>query len=106
MPKYLIEIRYNAEGVKGVMREGGAARREAAVRGIESVGGKLEALYFAFGDIDAYCLCELPDDSRALAISMALNQSGVMSAKLTPLMAPEAIDAATKVSVSFRPAGQ
>ncbi len=65
----------------------------------------MESLYFAFGDVDVYCICEMPDEARALAVSMALNQSGVASAKLTPLIAPETIDAATKVAISFRPPG-
>jgi uncharacterized protein with GYD domain len=105
MPKYLIEVRYNADGVKGVMREGGTGRREAAARAIESVGGKVEALYFAFGEVDVYCICDVPDESRAIAASMAINQSGVASARLTPLIAPETIDAAAKVNMAYRPAG-
>ena len=55
MPKYLIEARYTPEAVKGVMREGGSSRRAAAAKAVESVGGKLEAFYFAFGEVDAYC---------------------------------------------------
>ena len=52
MPKYLIEVRYNAEGARGVKREGGTARRDAAAKVAEALGGKLEAFYFAFGEVD------------------------------------------------------
>ena len=50
MPKYLFELHYTVEGAKGVQKEGGSARRAATVKAIESVGGKLESFYFAFGE--------------------------------------------------------
>jgi uncharacterized protein with GYD domain len=59
MPKYLVEVRYAAEGAAGLAREGGSARRVAAARTVESAGGKLEAIYFAFGDVvDAYMIID------------------------------------------------
>ena len=53
MPKYLVQVNYTAEGAKGLLREGGSKRRSAAQAGIESAGGRLESMYFAFGDADA-----------------------------------------------------
>jgi uncharacterized protein with GYD domain len=106
MPKYLVEARYSSEAVKGVMREGGSARRAAAAKAIESFGGKLEAYYFGFGDVDLYCIVDTPDEASAIAASMAINQSGIVSAKLIALIAPETIDAATKISGSYRAPGQ
>jgi uncharacterized protein with GYD domain len=106
MPKYLAEIRYGAEAAKGVNREGGSSRREAAARLIEGLGGKMEAFYFAYGEVDVYCICDMPDESRALALSIAVNQTGVMSCRLTVLIPPEVLDAAAKVEASFRPPGQ
>jgi uncharacterized protein with GYD domain len=52
MPKYLIEASYTLEGVKGVQSSGGTSRRDAIAALAESVGGRLESLYFAFGDHD------------------------------------------------------
>ena len=49
MAKYLFEAHYTAEGTKGLAREGGSGRREAVTKVVESVGGKLEAFYYAFG---------------------------------------------------------
>ena len=106
MPKYLFEVRYGAEAVKGLLRESATARREAAAKAIEGVGGKLEAFYFAYGEVDVYCIVELPDEAKAIGISMAVNQSGVMSGRLTPLIAPETVDAAAKAMPPFRPPGQ
>ncbi|HXW30244.1 MAG TPA: GYD domain-containing protein, partial [Xanthobacteraceae bacterium] len=67
MAKYLIEGHYTAEGAKAIAREGGGARRAAAAKMIESLGGKLEAFYFAFGDVDVYAIFELPDSIAAAA---------------------------------------
>ena len=52
MPKYLLEVTYTATGVKGVIKDGGSKRRAAAQKAIKSLGGKMEAFYFAFGSTD------------------------------------------------------
>ena len=82
MPKYLFEGRYNVEGAKGVARECGSGRREAIQKSFESLGGKLESLYFAFGDVDAYVIGDLPDNESAAAMSLAVNQSGVATGRV------------------------
>ena len=51
MPKYLVQANYTTEGAKSFARDGGTGRREAIAKMAESVGGKLETLYFAFGDV-------------------------------------------------------
>ena len=56
MSKYLLEIRYTLEGVKGVKAKGGSARVAAATELIEGVGGKIESFYFAFGGTDAFVI--------------------------------------------------
>src|SRR5688572_21178163 len=53
MAKYLIKASYTAEGIKGVMKDGGTKRRQAAEAAVKSTGGKLEGFYFAFGESDA-----------------------------------------------------
>ena len=49
MAKYLVMASYTAEGVKGVLKDGGTKRRQAAEQAIKGAGGKREAFYFAFG---------------------------------------------------------
>ncbi len=49
MPKYLFQASYTAEGAKGLLKEGGTKRRAAVEQLIKSVGGTLEAFYFALG---------------------------------------------------------
>ncbi len=61
MPKFLIEASYTLEGVRGVQSEGGSGRRDAIAKVAESVGGRLESFYFAFGDRDAYVVVDPPD---------------------------------------------
>jgi uncharacterized protein with GYD domain len=48
MAKYLWQSSYSADGLKGVMKEGGSSRRAAIEILINGLGGKLEAFYFAF----------------------------------------------------------
>jgi uncharacterized protein with GYD domain len=76
MPKYLFEARYTAEGAKGIEKEGGVSRREAVLKHLAQLGGKLEAMYFAFGDVDCYSIVDLPDNVSAAALSFAVNESG------------------------------
>ena len=68
MPKYLFQAQYTADGVKGLLSKGGSARRAAAQAMAESVGGSLEAFYFAFGTTDGFAIVELPDNSAAAAM--------------------------------------
>jgi uncharacterized protein with GYD domain len=42
MPKYLIEVSLTKDGAKGVAKDGGTKRRQAAEQFFKSAGGKLE----------------------------------------------------------------
>ena len=44
MPKYLIEASYTSEGAKGLLKDGGSKRRQAAEQAIKSAGGKPEEI--------------------------------------------------------------
>jgi uncharacterized protein with GYD domain len=105
VPKYLIEASYTKEGVAGVAKEGGSGRVEAVRRVTESLGGSVEAFYFAFGDADVYTIIDLPDNEAAAAVALAVNGSGAVSTKTVVLLTPEQIDAAAKRSVEYRPPG-
>jgi uncharacterized protein with GYD domain len=45
VPKYLLEVNYSVEGVKGVLKEGGSSRRSVVDELVEGMGGKLERFY-------------------------------------------------------------
>lgn len=105
MPKYLLKASYTTAGVKGVAADGGSSRVDAVSAAAGSVGGGLEAFYFAFGDADAYVILDLPDNEAATALALVVNSSGAVSVQTTPLITPEEVDAAAKRSVQYRPAG-
>ena len=105
MAKYLVRGNYVGDGVKGLMEEGGTRRVEAATAAIESAGGSLECMYFAFGDVDIFGICEFPDDASAAAFSLVVNASGAVTGSVTPLMTAEDLDAAASKTPSYRPPG-
>jgi uncharacterized protein with GYD domain len=106
MAKYLVEARYTAEGAKGLAREGGTGRRAAAAKAVEGLGGKIEAFYYAFGDVDAYVIFDVPDNVSAAALALAVGQSGGINTKTVVLITPEEMDQAGKKAVDFRPPGR
>jgi uncharacterized protein with GYD domain len=91
--------------VRGVAEEGGSSRVDAVKKATESVGGTLEAFYFAFGGADAYVIADLPDNETAAAVALTVNQSDRASVETVVLVTPEEMDAAAKKDVDFRPAG-
>ena len=105
MSKYLIRANYVGDGIKGLMSEGGSRRRDAAKAAVESVGGTLDCMYYAFGDTDVYAICDLPDQASATAFSLLINSSGAVSLNLVPLMTPEDVDAAVAKAPKYRAPG-
>lgn len=106
MPKYLLRVNYTAEGAKGVIRDGGSKRRAVAQAAAESVGGRIESFYFAFGDTDAFLVAELPDAASAAAIALTVSASGGATIQTTVLMTPEEVDAASKKSPLYSAPGR
>ena len=106
MPKYLFEARYSSEGAGGLAREGGVGRRAAARKHLEELGGKLESMYFAFGEVDCFLIADLPNNASAAAFSLAGNESGAMASRTIVLMVPEELDDATVKKAFFRAPGR
>ena len=105
MAKFLLQASYTTEGLKGLLKDGGSKRRAAAEEAVKSVGGKVEAFYFAFGDSDAIVIVDAPDNVSATAVALAVNASGAVHSKTTVLLTPAEVDQATKKTVSYRPPG-
>ncbi|MDX2379506.1 MAG: GYD domain-containing protein [Acidimicrobiia bacterium] len=105
MPKFLLQGSYTPEGVKGLMAEGGSARLAAGTAAVESAGGTVESLYFAYGDTDVLGICDFPDAAGAAAVSLLINASGAISVTLTPLITAEELDAAAAKTPSYRAPG-
>src|SRR5262249_11964573 len=103
---FLIEANYGVEGVKGLLKDGGSKRREAAKAAIKSVGGKMEEFYFAFGGTDAFVILDAPDNVSAAAASAAINASGSVQVRTIVLLTPEEMDEAVKKNVKYRAPGE
>lgn len=106
MKKYLIKASYNANGVKGLLEDGGTKRKLVVQKMLAEMGGKLESFYYAFGEHDAYIVSELPDDVSAAAIGLRVNSTGLVSITTTVLLSPEDIDAASKKSINYKAPGE
>ena len=105
MSKYLITGRYTADGVKGLMQEGGSKRLAAATAAIESVGGSVESFYYAFGEEDVFGICDFPDDASAAAVSMLINSTGAVTLTMSRLISVADMDAAAAKTPTYRPPG-
>jgi len=105
VPKYLLEVSYTLDGVKGVVAKGGSARKAAASAAAKSVGGKVESFYFAFGKTDVYCVCDLPDNEAAAALALTVTAGGGASVRTVALLTTDEIDAATGKDVKYKPPG-
>jgi len=103
--KFLIKGKYGVDGAKGLIKEGGTARKATVTKIVEGMGGKVEAFYFAYGDNDVFVICDMPDVSSGLALSLAVNASGAVQISTMPLITPEEIDAASKKTVAYRAPG-
>jgi len=106
MTKYLIQANYVGDGLKGLLKEGGSSRRAAIEKLFESVGGKVEAFYYAFGDTDLFIVADVPDNVSAAALSLTVNATGAATTKVTVLLTAEEMDAAAKKTPSYRAPGE
>jgi len=105
VPKYLLEVEYTLDGVRAVLAKGGSARRAAAATAAKSVGGKLESFYFAFGGTDVYAVADLPDNTAAAAVALAVSAGGHANVRTVVLLTPDEVDAAASKEVRYRPPG-
>ena len=106
MSKYLVEASYTAEGVKGVLKEGGSGRRAAIEQLIIGAGGKVESFYFVFGDDDVIVVADMPDNATMAAVSLVISAAGAATIAVRVLLTPEEIDAATKKTIEYRAPGR
>ena len=107
MSKYLIQANYTTEGARGVIKEGASGRRAAIEKLVKSMGGSLEAFYYAFGDVDVFAIIDMPDNVSVFATAAAINASGGGAAvRTTVLLTVEEVDAAAKRLPAYRAPGQ
>ena len=105
MPKYMVRASYNPAGAQGLLAEGGSARRDAVTASIESVGGSVDTFLYAFGSDDLYIVMDVPDNTSAAALGLAVGAAGAITWNTTVMLTPEEIDEAVGKSVSYRAPG-
>lgn len=86
-------------------------RVTVARRGVESVGGTLESIYWMLGDRDGLAIVDAPDSVSAAAVSLAVTSSGAFKHNetrelLTQDQLTDALTRARNVAATFRPPGQ
>ena len=105
MSKYLLEVNYTLDGIRGVKANGGSARVAAASELIEGLGGKIECFYFAFGATDVYVVADFPDNESAAAAALTVCAGGGATARTVLLLTAAEVDAAVAKNTTYRPPG-
>jgi len=105
MSKYLLEVEYTLEGVRGLKSEGGSARVAAASALIEGLGGKVESFYFGFGTTDVFVIVDMPDNVSAAAAALAVSAGGGATSRTVVLLTGAEMDAAVKKETTYRAPG-
>jgi len=106
MTKFMVRANYTVQGMVGLGREGGTGRAEIIYSLVENAGGRVEALYFAFGDHDLYLVGEMPDVVTAAALGVAVRSAGGVDAKVDMLITPEEMDEAVQRPIAYQPPGR
>ena len=106
MPKYLFEAKYTPEGVRGIKEAGASSRAKAVNDMANGLGGSLDSFHFAFGDVDAYVIVDLPDDEAAAAAAFTVGTSTTTQVKTVKLLTLDQADSAIARTVDYRPPGR
>lgn len=106
MPRYMLKARYTAEGAQGLLKDGGTGRRAAVEKLVQSVGGRLESMYFAFGEDDVFVIADLPDSVTAAAAALTVSSSGAVGVSTVVLLTPEEIDQAAHKTADYTAPGR
>jgi uncharacterized protein with GYD domain len=107
MPLYLSKFSYTPETWARLI-DNPEDRRRAAQEYIESVGGKVQGFWYAFGEHDGYTLWEAPDNVSMAAVSLAISGGGALSSYETTVLltVDETLDALRKAQeIRYRPPG-
>jgi uncharacterized protein with GYD domain len=105
MGKYLYTLQYTSAGLGGTVKEGFASREAFFRKTVEGLGGKTEAAYWAYGDVDIFIVVELPSAEKATALSLALGLTGSFRVTTTTLVGAAEMDAAARAMPGYRAPG-
>ena len=107
MPHYLLQGTFSAQAISGLVKN--PEDRSVAIRSIvEGLGGRLECMYYTFGESDVFVIVELPDNVTMAAMSMGSHTGGLMTNIKTTVLIPisEGVEAARIAgSIDYQPPG-
>ncbi len=105
MPKYLYQASYTADGMRGLQKDTASGRMASAKAAIKSAGGKLESMYFSFGQDDVLCIVDFPDNATAASLSVAIAASGMVHGIMTPLLTAGELDKGLGKKMKYKAPG-
>ncbi len=76
MPTYIVLHKWTEEGLKTVKDT--PRRIERARKSLESVGAKLKAIYFTFGEYDVISIVEAPNDEANAKAQLRAESYGMI----------------------------
>jgi uncharacterized protein with GYD domain len=86
MAMYLFQVAYTGEGWRTQVQNPQNVLERVRPT-LERLGGRAEAVYYAFGEYDLVAIVEFPDNESAAAYALAATAGGAVKAfKTTPLM--------------------
>jgi uncharacterized protein with GYD domain len=106
MPKYLVQVSYSSDGIKGLFKDKASGRKAVVTKAVESSGGKIESFYYAFGEYDVILIVDMPDNISAACLSLTVSAAGLARCQTTPLLTIEETDSALNKEVPYRPPGR
>jgi uncharacterized protein with GYD domain len=106
MATFLVQFSYTEQGLKGLQKDGGTKRREAVEQLVKSLGGRLIAYYFSFGEYDGFSIIDGLENADATAAALIVGTSGAVRTKTTVLLTPEEVDRAAKKTGTYHAPGQ
>lgn len=108
MTQFMIQFKFGPDNFKALVQRP-ENRTEIVRQGVESFGGRLNSLHFAYGEYDGVVMAEFPDNESCTAfLMMVASRNGVAGFKTTVLMDPEevrrSLQRAAETPTKFRPA--
>ncbi len=106
MAKYLFLGRFTKDGANGLLKEKASGREAVASAAFESVGGKLEALYYTAGKYSFVIIADVPEGVSLVTVSTAARAAGTVGeGEFYPLFGVAEVDAALAKGITYRASG-
>ncbi|HET6207854.1 MAG TPA: GYD domain-containing protein [Terracidiphilus sp.] len=100
MAHYLVQASYTTEALAALVKNP-QNRAEVVRKAIENMGGKMIGGWMSFGDQDVVIIADLPDNTSAAALAIAVAAGGSLRrTRTTPLFTFEEGLAAMKKAAS------